>query len=66
MLASSRERMPLTLSRFAAPPPSEAQAPCPRAPHQRRPSAGELTTPTTGSPSMASAISVPQIGTPRR
>ena len=39
--------------------------PRPRAAHHRRPSAGADATPTTMSPSCSSAMSVPQIGSPR-
>ena len=41
-------------------------APLPFEPHQRLPSAGALTTPMTGTPSMAREIRVAQTGTPRR
>lgn len=41
------------------------QAPAPEAAHQRRASAGALTTPTVGTPSSSNAIRVAQIGTPR-
>ena len=41
------------------------QAPASSPPHQRRPSAGAETRPTTGRPSSISPISVPHTGTPR-
>jgi hypothetical protein len=41
------------------------QAPEPRPAHQRRPSAGALTSPTTGSSPSTSAIKVAHTGTPR-
>ena len=45
--------------------PSLVQAPSPRAAHQRRPSAGALTTPTTAAPRTVSAISEPHTPRPR-
>ena len=42
-----------------------ANAPAPRAAHQRRPSAGAETTPSTSSPSRSSASSVAHTGIPR-
>ena len=42
-----------------------AQAPDPRAAHQRRPRAGAATRPMTGAPSSTSAIRVAHTGTPR-
>ena len=50
----------------SSPADAVVQAPMPRAAHQRRPIAGEDATPTTGTPSTASAMSVPHTGTPRR
>ena len=46
-------------------PPNDVNAPSPTPAHHLRPSAGALTTPTTGTPSVSSAISVAQTGTPR-
>ncbi len=44
---------------------TDFHAPEPSAAHQRRPNAGADTTPTTGTPSTSSAISVAHTGTPR-
>src|SRR6202012_135674 len=54
-----------TDSRRGSLPSTTTNAPCPWAAHQRRCSAGALTTPTDGTPSSSSAINVAQTGTPR-
>src|SRR5689334_11602403 len=46
-------------------PEKEVKAPWPVPAHQRRARAGALTTPTSGTPSTSSAISVAHTGTPR-
>ncbi len=63
--ASARSATPLTRSGLPVARDAPAQAPVPRAAHQRRPSAGALTTPTSTEPSTRSATSVAQTGTPR-
>src|ERR1700682_6717383 len=54
-----------TLNRRGGSTPTDANAPCPAAAHQRRRKEGALTTPTTGTPSESNALSVAHTGTPR-
>ncbi len=65
-LASATSSTADTEMRRAAPSTVLVHAPRPDAAHQRRPMAGWLTTPTRGTPSMLSAISVDHIGMPLR
>ena len=53
---------PPSASTPSSPADAVVHAPWPRAAHQRRPIAGEEATPTTGTPSTASAMSVPHTG----
>src|ERR1700676_2157597 len=64
-LAAASSATADTLNRRGGSTPTEENAPCPAAAHQRRRKDGALMTPTTGTPSESNAISVAHTGTPR-